>query len=129
MITLYKRSSNGKPLVWRAWIETNIEFEGKDRFHSFKDINCLSTWDVFNGENFDSTFRDCKELSDIKALKYWDVSNGINFINMFCGCSSLADLSPLKNWKVSNSKNFIWMFMYVVLFIRRLITIKKLGCF
>ena len=89
-----------------------IEFEGKDRFHSFKDINCLSTWDVFNGENFDSTFRDCKELSDIKALKYWDVSNGINFINMFCGCSSLADLSPLKNWKVSNGKNFVWMFLW-----------------
>lgn len=30
MITLYKRNTQGKPLVWRAWIETNIEFEGKD---------------------------------------------------------------------------------------------------
>lgn len=30
MITLYKRNAQGKPLVWRAWTETNIEFEGKD---------------------------------------------------------------------------------------------------
>ena len=84
----------------------------KPRFHSFTDINCLSTWDVSNGKDFTSIFRGCKKLTNIKALKYWDVSNGIYFENMFCKCSSLADLSPLKNWKVSNGTNFSSMFIW-----------------
>ena len=79
-------------------------------FHSFSDINCLSTWNVSKGFNFDSIFRGCRKLSNIKALEKWNVSNGINFSNMFCSCYSLSDLSPLKNWNVSKGKDFYYMF-------------------
>ena len=50
-----------------------------NRFHSFSDINCLSTWNVSNGIDFSEIFRDCKKLTNIKAPENWDVSNGIYF--------------------------------------------------
>jgi len=83
-----------------------------NRFHSFTDINCLSTWNVSNGIDFSEIFRGCEKLSNIKALENWDVSNGINFQNLFCGCSLLSDISPLKNWNVSKGKNFCWLFIW-----------------
>ena len=81
-------------------------------FHSFLDINCLSTWNVSNGNNFESIFRDCHKLSNIKSLEKWNVSNGIIFTDMFCSCNSLSDLNPLKNWNVSKGKKFNNMFIW-----------------
>ena len=82
------------------------------RFHSFTNINCLSTWNVSNGTDFTSLFRSCKKLSNIEALKNWDVSNGISFRDIFCGCNLLSDITPLKNWNVSKGKNFSAMFIW-----------------
>ena len=79
-------------------------------FHSFSDINYLSTWNVSSGTNFDSIFRGCHKLSNIKALENWNVSKGIKFSNMFCSCYSLSDLSSLKNWNVSKGQDFYFMF-------------------
>ena len=50
-----------------------------NRFHSFTNINFLSTWNVSNGINFSDIFKGCQKLSNIKALENWDVSNGIHF--------------------------------------------------
>ena len=86
--------------------------ENINDFHSFSDINCLSTWNVSNGNNFDRIFRKCLKLSNIKALEKWDVSNGIIFSNIFCSCKSLSDLSSLKNWNVYKGKEFNYMFIW-----------------
>jgi len=97
---IFSSQSKNNPLE-----EHNIKI-----FHTFSDINCLSTWNVSNGINFYRIFRVCHKLSNIKGLKNWNVSNGINFFNMFCSCNALSDISPLKDWNVSNGKKFSYMF-------------------
>lgn len=68
----------------------------------------VSSWDVSNVINMNSTFRSCQFLKELD-LSNWNVSNVTNMGGMFTECKILKKLD-LSTWNVSNVEDMYSMF-------------------
>lgn len=72
----------------------------------------ISGWDVSNGVNFESIFRNAFAFN--QNINNWNVSNGVNFKNSFKAAESYNQ--PLNNWDTSSAENMEGMFIDAIMF-------------